>query len=177
MKPFRLLAVVAALAIAPFCLAATPRDFTGVVVKVSDGDTFDVRRSDGAIIRVRLHYADAPEVAHNRNEVDQPLGEDAKSYGYSLLANEAVAVHVVGISYDRYVGDIARVSDGLDAASDLVARGYAMLDKRFKPPQSLVAVEASAKAKHLGIWADSDTVPPWQWRQSIRAQRIARQPK
>lgn len=174
MTHFRyIFAVVAALSLAPFSSAATPRDFTGFVIRVSDGDTFDVRRGDGAIVRVRLHYADAPEVAHNRYEVDQPLGEDAKSYAHSLLVGELVTVHVVGISYARVVADVVR-ADGIDVASDLVSRGYAMLDKRFKPPRSLVAAESQAKASRIGVWADAITVPPWEWRQEQRAQRIAR---
>src|SRR5574343_391892 len=86
------LAAVVALAIAPFCLAATPRDFTGVVVAVSDGDTFSVKRSDGEVVRVRLHFADAPEVAHLGIEASQPLAADAKTLSYSLLINEAVAI-------------------------------------------------------------------------------------
>lgn len=169
-----ILVAFAATAFAPFGSAAALRDFSGVVTRVSDGDTFDVLRSDGAIVRVRLRYADAPEVARNSRETTQPLGEDARSYARSLLVGEAVDVRVKGLSYARMVGDVTRTRDGVDAATDLVAHGYAMLDKRYRPPKALQAVEADARSKQLGVWADAASVPPWDWRQRQRDQQILR---
>ena len=37
--------------------------FTGRVVKVTDGDTYDVRRSIGGTVTIRLHGVDAPETS------------------------------------------------------------------------------------------------------------------
>ncbi len=36
-------------------------DFTGVVTKVIDGDTLDVRTTDGKTVAIRLALVDAPE--------------------------------------------------------------------------------------------------------------------
>jgi endonuclease YncB( thermonuclease family) len=37
------------------------QSFTGQVVEVTDGDTYDVRRSIGGAVTIRLHGVDAPE--------------------------------------------------------------------------------------------------------------------
>jgi endonuclease YncB( thermonuclease family) len=54
------------------------QSFTGKVVEVTDGDTFDVRRSIGGTVTVRLWGVDAPEF-------DQPHGVKAR--------DAAVGVH------------------------------------------------------------------------------------
>ena len=52
--------------------------YTARVVEVTDGDTYDVRVSEGQTFTVRLWGIDAPESS-------QPYGSDATSRGLNLL--------------------------------------------------------------------------------------------
>lgn len=53
--------------------------FTGKIMSVTDGDTYDVRRSDGQMLTVRLHGVDAPP------KTSHPYGRPA----ISLLGRSA----------------------------------------------------------------------------------------
>ena len=70
-----------------------PREFTGKVVKVVDGDTIDVLTDDNQTIRIRLNGIDCPERG-------QPFGNNAtQSLKDSILG---YVVKVVSHNQDRY---------------------------------------------------------------------------
>ena len=147
----------------PSANAKAPQSFTGEVVRVADGDTYIVKRDDGSEVKVRLHYADCPEISHKPTEVDQPAGREALAAASELLLEAKVTVTVHGVSYGRLVGDVT-CSVG-DVALLLTRDGHAMLDTRYKPTKVLVDAQADAKAHHRGLWADDNPTPPWEWRQ------------
>lgn len=163
------LALIIALLASPVW-AKPPQVFTGVVTRISDGDTYIVKRDgDGTEVKVRLHYADCPEVAHKKGEVDQPDGQAALKAASELLLEKHVTVTVRGESYGRTVGDVVTVDNKFDAARSLLFSGHAMLDPRYHPPQGLVITQASAKAHRRGLWdCDTDPTPPWVWRAEHR---------
>lgn len=148
----------------------TSKDFTGTVVRVADGDTYIVRRSDGSEVKVRLHWADCPEIAHTKNEVDQPGGQAALACATGFLLKRKVSVHATGESYGRIVGDVK--CEGNDVAEFLVCHGDAMLDRRYKPSKALVEIEADAKGQGFGVWSNPTPTPPWEWRKMTRDQQI-----
>jgi len=39
---------------------------------------------------------------------------------------------------------------------------------RYAKDQSLYQVEAEARAQRRGLWADKESVPPWEWRQKAK---------
>ncbi len=85
---------------APLLLLATPaaaqepgQTFTARVIEVTDGDTYDVRRSAGGEVTIRLHGVDAPESA-------QPYGTAATRAARRYVGGENVRVLVEDI--DRY---------------------------------------------------------------------------
>jgi endonuclease YncB( thermonuclease family) len=164
------------------------RDFTGTVVKVSDGDTYIVKRSDGSEVKVRLHWADCPEIAHRTGEVDQPGGREALEWANKLLLGVHVAVHPRGESYGRIVGDInladaPKPPDAVKSGEspqqksyqlslDLVARGLARVDPRYHPTKALIDAESDARKNKRGLWSDPSPVPPWEWRKMTRDQQL-----
>lgn len=170
------------IAIALFALVATaqaklPADFTGTVAKVSDGDTYIVRRSDGSEVKVRLHWADSPEVAHRKGEVSQAGGDEALKAASDHWLNKIVRVHPCGDSYGRIVADVSEVvSDSVErpVAYWMVANGYAMVDARYKPTKRLLEAQATAKKDGLGIWSEPNPIPPWEWRKMTRDEQIKR---
>ena len=152
--------------------AAGKASFDAPVVSVSDGDTFTIKHCYGDHCqpeRIRLHYVDAPEVAKNRKEVNQPGGIEAKEFLTSLLKGKVVKISVVSKSYDRYVCDVT--VGGRDAALSLVQHGHAMCDKRFKPTKELLDAEAEAKKNKVGQWKLGTPIEPKDWRAMSRIEQ------
>ena len=168
-----ILALAAALILLPVsgAVAALPC-FTATVIAVSDGDgTYTVIRADKSRVRVRVRYADSPEVAHNRYEIDQPGGPEAREFARKLLLGEEVTICPRGMSRGRIVGDIT-VGER-DVALLLVEAGHAQLDPRYKPPKTLREAEAAAKRADVGLWAgEGEPTPPWEWRKQQKNRLI-----
>lgn len=145
------LAFAASLALSPLAWA----DFTGDVVGVADGDTITVLR-DNEQVKVRLAEIDAPEKA-------QPFGNKSKQALSALVHGKAVLVVEQG--HDRYKRTIGRVYHGaVDVSAEQVKQGMAWVYRKYSKDVSLLPLENEAKALRLGLWADDEPVPPWEWR-------------
>jgi endonuclease YncB( thermonuclease family) len=151
-------------------LALTPTaalaDFTGRVVKVSDGDTITVLVHKTQI-RVRLDAIDAPEFK-------QAFGQRSRQSLADICAGRTA--EVVERGKDRYGRTIGKIScDGVDANSEQLRRGMAWVFTRYVPKGSpLYELEANARLRQTGLWADAHPVAPWVWR---AAQRAAQKPQ
>ncbi len=131
-------------------------EFGGRVVGISDGDTLTVQTDDNRRVRVRLAGIDAPE--H-----DQPYGTAATRSLAALALNRTVRVRVVAEDdYGRTVGAV--FADGRDLDAEQVRRGMAWVYRRYARSRRLYALEAEAKQARRGLWADSNPIPPWDWR-------------
>ena len=134
-------------------------DFTGNVVGVADGDTITVLRGREQI-KVRLAEIDAPEKA-------QPFGNKSKQALSALVYGKAVLV--VDQGQDRYKRTIGRVyQDDVDVSAEQIKQGMAWVYRKYSKDVSLLSLEDEAKAQRLGLWADAEPVPPWEWRHSRR---------
>ncbi len=137
--------------------AARPRVETeGTVVRVRDGDSIVVMRG-GVGVEVRLDGIDCPELA-------QAFGRKAKSFTSGLVFGKAVRLVVKG--KDRYDRELAEVflPDGRSLNRELVAAGLAWWYRNYSTDRSLEALEQTARISRRGLWADSDPVPPWDFR-------------
>lgn len=128
----------------------------GTVSVVTDGDSITIVNATGAH-KLRLAGIDAPEMA-------QPFGPEAKAYLHSL-APRGTEVSARITEIDKYGRGIAFLKAGeLDLNLAMVTNGLAWShiafdrDHRFRKPQR------AAKAAKLGLWADSDPMPPWNWK-------------
>ena len=74
--------------------------------------------------------------------------------------------------YKRRVGVVFLGDRNINQAQ--VEAGFASVYRQFVKNNSkpmakvLIDAEASAKTNRVGLWADKDPIPPWEWR---RAQR------
>jgi endonuclease YncB( thermonuclease family) len=139
-------------------------DFTGRVVKVSDGDTLTVLVNK-AQVRVRLDAIDAPELK-------QAFGQRSRQSLVTICAGKTA--EVVEQGKDRYGRTIGRIScAGVDANSEQLRRGMAWVFARYVPIGSaFYELEAYARLRQTGLWADAHPVAPWEWRAAHRpAQR------
>lgn len=136
--------------------------FTAHVITVTDGDTYEVRRSDGQTSTVRLFGVDAPES-------DQPYGVQAKQAAVRYVGNTNVRVIVVETGpYGRTIG---RVRVGGRSLAELLTRdGLAWHSDRYAPDETeLERLERQARNADRGLWAAADPVPPWDWRDGDRS--------
>jgi micrococcal nuclease len=140
--------------------AAAPRvepRLPGVVLRVIDGDTLDVRIATG-LIRVRLHGVDAPER-------DQPGGEAALQWLRQHVQDREVLLEP--ISQDRYARMVAIVHFGDETLNRaLVEAGNAWAYRRYlrRADRELCALEAAARTSGRGLWAQVGAAPPWEYR-------------
>ena len=129
----------------------------GRVVKVTDGDTLDVRGGD-VIVTVRLHGIDAPEST-------QPYGAEATAAVREHAGGKRVTVRVTDV--DRYGRAVGRVilPGGDELNRMLVARGLAWWYRSYAPDnRDLQRLERSAREAARGLWSHGDPTPPWEWR-------------
>jgi endonuclease YncB( thermonuclease family) len=140
---------------------ASAFDLQGRVVRVADGDTVSVLDADNTQHKVRLFGIDTPE--HN-----QPYGNAAKKALLELVGQQTVGVVVVTTdSYGRSVGTLYH--DGVNINLAMVERGNAWWYRHFAPyERKLAAAEQLARDQRVGLWADPDPVPPWDWRRGQR---------
>lgn len=159
----RVLITIALTVLAP---AAHGDTLTGRVVGIADGDTLTVLDTANIQHKIRLAGIDSPEKG-------QPFGKVCKQ-SLSDLAYDRV-VEVESSKLDRYGRVIGKVLvNGQDANLEQVRRGCGWHYKKYQNEQSVDdrqtynAVEELAKAGKVGLWADHDPVPPWDWRKARR---------
>jgi endonuclease YncB( thermonuclease family) len=125
------------------------------VVGVYDGDTVTCLDEAGLQQKVRLAGIDAPE----------------SSQDYGRTSREALAgmvfgrtVEVVDAGRDANGTSLGMVFvDGQDVNRQLVATGNAWADPAATDP-ALAAAQTAAQSQRLGLWAQPDPTPPWNFR-------------
>ena len=164
MKTLMLSVLAALLALAS--LATSAADLTGKVVGISDGDTLTLLVPDGTSfkqVKVRLGEIDTPESK-------QPYGTRARQTLSDLAYNQQARVVVQDT--DRYGRTVGRVYVGaVDVNAEMVKQGAAWAYRQYLKDQSLLKLEADAKAAKRGLWGlpEAERCPPWDWRKGTCA--------
>ena len=144
------------------CATAQADTLTGRVVGVTDGDTVTVLDAGNTTYKIRLAGIDAPEK-------QQPFGQASKQALSERVYGKEVAVEWQ--KRDRYGRIVGKVTvNHTDACLAQVTAGLAWHYKKYEKEQApedrtaYAAAEGQARAAHRGLWADTDPVPPWEWR-------------
>lgn len=127
---------------------------SGVVTRVSDGDTLWVQPDGGARrpVKVRLLGIDAPERC-------QPGGAAATAALRSRVLHRPVVVRVVGKdSYGRSLGEVRLRGEDVDAW--MVREGHAWSHRRHDVADTYAAEEREARAARRGLFGDPAAVEP-----------------
>ena len=134
----------------------------GFVVGISDGDTLTVLDHNRQQHKIRLKGIDAPE-SH------QPFGQKSKTSLAALVFNKEILAECG--KQDKYRREICTIIvDGRDANLEQVKAGMAWHYKQYSKEQSpqdrenYEIAEFNAKIRRLGLWADTNPMPPWEWR-------------
>jgi micrococcal nuclease len=134
--------------------ARRPGSLEGIVVRVVDGDTIDVRIG-GRVETVRYIGIDTPEVRHP-TKGEEPGGRQARSVNRRLAANKHVTLELDVRSRDRYGRLLAYVWVGETMINaELVRLGYAQV--MTVPPnvrhQALfLKLQRDARDAGRGLW-------------------------
>jgi endonuclease YncB( thermonuclease family) len=140
--------------------------FSARVVRVVDGDTL-VIEAPGHVEKIRLFGIDCPESR-------QSGGEHATWFTDNLVRSRTVTV--IEHDTDRYGRSVAEITlpDGRDLSRELVKYGQAWWYAKYDPDDSeMQNLEASARDRRVGLWEDSNPLPPWEWRKAARGSRSA----
>lgn len=128
----------------------------GTVVKVIDGDTFDLM-IESKTIRVRMFGIDSPERG-------QAFNVKAKEFAAGLIAGKDINVVVRNKDrYGRFVCD-AYLADGTHVNAEIVKAGFAWHFTRYSDDEELAELQEEARTSKRGLWQDSNPVPPWEFR-------------
>lgn len=143
------------------------KQYSARVIKVSDGDTLQVRDQHGAKQRVRLAFIDAPEM-------QQASGQDSKRQLSRLVDGQQILVHVVDIDqYKRHVGLVWLAEQDINASqlASGMAWQYASIAKKQQTKQGYEyyrCLEQAAKQSKTGLWRNSKAQAPWEYRRQNR---------
>ena len=132
-------------------------ELTGRVVSVIDGDTVTVLTEDNVQHRIRLNGIDAPEKY-------QAFGGKARQHLGDLVYKKEVTVTLFG--KDKYGRDIGQIAtDELDDVNAIMIQdGFAWHYVKYYPSAEYAALQEEAQDNNRGLWADSNPIPPWEFR-------------
>lgn len=125
------------------------------VIGIADGDTMTVL-VDKKPVKLRLANIDAPEKK-------QPFGQRSKESLSAICWGKDATFEKQ--STDRYGRTVAVVwCDGVEANRRQVVQGMAWVYRKYNKDLDLPVLEQAARLHRVGLWQDSDPVPPWEWR-------------
>jgi endonuclease YncB( thermonuclease family) len=135
---------------------------TGRVVKVIDGDTYDLLLGDMTTLRIRMEGIDAPEKG-------MPFSRVSKNYLSQLCEGQTLKVCITeDDQHGRKVG-FSYLADGRELGREMLKAGLAWHFKRYNDDPSLTALEDSARAANIGLWGERPYIlPPWTVRKLNR---------
>ena len=125
------------------------------VLKIVDGDTVQIR-FEGKPVTVRLIGVDTPETVHPNKPVEV-FGKEAAAFTKNLLMGESIYLRFDGNrtdKYDRLLGYLYRVPDGLFVNLEIVRQGYghAYTQFPFEHMGLFHHYEERARKAKKGLW-------------------------
>jgi micrococcal nuclease len=150
----------------------------GMVVNVSDGEHLTIS-NNGTDINVHLYGIHAPVITRV-NKSKPWLSEPGQPYAgraFMALSNKVLHQHVKLeiMRIDRHGRTVAIVLvDGHNINHEMVAEGWAWACQKHKSRHNdleYIHAEEEARAKKLGLWAQSNPQPPWEFKKMAKAEK------
>ena len=159
--PWILLAAL--LAGAAIAIGAADKQFSGLVLKVHDGDGTITVRQETRSEKVRLAGVDSPELG-------QPFGAEAKQFTTRKCLRKTVRVKWSKRDrYQRLLGELWVPGQvrWINVNRELVRNGLAWV--YMSTDAKLLRLEQEARRDKIGLWgADTKPIPPSEWRKGKR---------
>lgn len=145
-------------------------EVSGLVTRVSDGDTIWVQDAKGLRHKIRMLDIDAPEST-------QTFGGESTARLKSLIGGKTVKVtYSETDKYGRLLGTVWL--GGEDVNLKMVAEGMAWC-YHYSKNERYAAAQSAARTRRAGLWANPNAQDPWAYRKGIKpqgeTQEVARQ--
>lgn len=128
----------------------------GKVVAIKDGDTIVILLADNKQKTIRLAEVDCPENG-------QPFGKNAKEFTSSQIFGKEVVFYET--DNDRYGRTIAKVFfNGKYLSEEIIKSGFGWWYYHYSINKDLGKLQEIAKRNKLGLWSQSNSIQPWEWR-------------
>jgi micrococcal nuclease len=130
----------------------------GKVIKIIDGDTFDLLLENFTTIRVRMNGIDCPEKK-------QPYFKNAKqALAKYIFGKNVLITFKTKDKYKRTLADVSYNNENINLK--MVANGFAWHYKKYSSNTELAKAEINARIKKLGLWSLPFPIAPWDFRMS-----------
>jgi endonuclease YncB( thermonuclease family) len=128
---------------------------SGCVVKIIDGDTYDLLLNDSTTIRVRMDGIDAPEKG-------MPFYKKAKQYLGTLCKDQIVKIHKDKLDHYGRAVSFSYLKDGRELSREILKAGFAWHYKQYNSNLELATLEDEARQAKRGLWQDKNPMAPWE---------------
>lgn len=136
------------------------KQLAGRVIRILDGDTFEMLTANRERVVVRLEGIDAPEKG-------MPFAQVAKQFLAERCFQQTVTIIIS--KRDRWKRAIAKVfvaNGTTELGEQLVRAGMAWHFTKYSSSSTLANAEAEARLARRGLWSDPNSIAPWVWRKA-----------
>jgi micrococcal nuclease len=140
----KILATIAIVMATAFLFAQNT--LNGKVVKIVDGDTYDILLSNQTIVRVRMHGIDAPERG-------MAFYQMSKNYLGELCFGKEVRLEKTDKDRNGRLVGKTFLKDGRELGMEMLKAGMAWHFKRYDKSKAYAVAEAEARRKRVGCGA------------------------
>lgn len=138
-------------------LPACADEFKAKVISVVDGDSLVVLH-DNVKEKVIFYGIDCPEMK-------QDYGPQARKFTDQCCYGKTVTIDKRGCDRNGRTIGVVYLPDGTDLNQELVRQGLAWWSDKYAPDdKTLKQFHNTAKQAKLGLWAASNPVSPWEFR-------------
>lgn len=126
----------------------------GKVVKIVDGDTYDLLINGSKTLRIRMEGIDAPEKG-------MPFYRVSKDYLGSLCFQKQVRLEKTSMDKrnNRIVG-FTYLGDERELGHEMIKAGLAWHFKKYNSDLDLAELENEAREAKRGLWVDDNPMDP-----------------
>ncbi len=136
------------------------KEIIGKVIKIVDGDTYDLLTSEKQTLRIRMEGIDAPEKG-------MPFYRVSKNYLGSLCFQKEVSAKIKETDlHDRLVA--STFLDDKELGQEMIKAGFAWHFKKYSSDEILANLEIEARNNKKGLWVDPRPIAPWEIRRLHR---------
>ena len=134
------------------------REHPGTVVKIVDGDTFDILTQEKNTLRIRMNGIDCPERK-------QDFYQSAKNALAGYIFNKEVKLLVTGRDRNkRIIATVYRNGENINLS--MIQNGYAWHYKKYSTDTVYAKAEQQARLARKGLWRMDDPIAPWDYRKN-----------
>ncbi len=134
---------------------------TGYVIKIIDGDTYDLLLQDNETVRIRMDAIDAPERG-------MPFYRVSKRYLFELIFNKTITISPQKKDRNGRIITRTYTKDGKECSAEIIKAGLAWHYKEYSDDVELAEYENLARSQKIKIWSDPHPLPPWKVRKLHR---------